>query len=189
MIPNLSNPHDSLTAAELGTFKRFLVKENALTSEECDELVSYGADKVVPAANKHDKAFLISVDHHFLPLNHTLHLKLEKLWEEAIDFFKFDVTFIEPYELKRYPTGGFFSRHIDNYHGLNLQVDRKISMSIQLTDPSEYDGGDLVLSYIKLPKEKGTMIFFPSFYPHHVEKITRGNRWSVISWAWGPYWK
>lgn len=189
MIPNLPNPHDSLTPAEIGSFKKFLVKPNALTPEECDELIAYGIDKVVPARNKHNKAFLISVDHHFLPLNHDLHKKLSPLWEEAAEFFKFDIDFVEPYELKRYPEGGFFSKHIDNYHGLNLPTERKISMSIQLTDPSEYENGDLMLSYVKLPKTRGTAIFFPSFYPHHVEKITKGTRWSVISWAWGPYWK
>ena len=190
MIPILPNPHSTLTPAQIGNFKKFLVKENALTADECDELIAYGWDKVVQAPNKHDKVFTMLVDHHFLPADHKLHTKIEKLWEEAVEFFKFDVTFVEPYELKRYPTGGFFSPHIDNYHGLKLPVDRKISMTIQLTDPSEYEDGYLVIGHnVKIAKTKGTAIFFPSFYPHYVEKITKGVRWVVISWAWGPYWK
>lgn len=190
MIPNLPNPHDKLTKEELGTFQRYLVIPNALSNEQCDELVAYGEVHRTPADNKHNHSqFKIVLDHCFLPLDHPIHTHLQSYWQQAIDYFGFEVEFIEPYELKKYYQDGFFSRHIDNYHGLNLPVDRKISMSVQLTDESEYTGGDLVMNFRPLTKKKGTIIFFPSFYPHNVEKVITGTRWSMISWAWGPYWK
>jgi PKHD-type hydroxylase len=67
---------------------------------------------------------------------------------------------------------------------------RKISMSIQLTDEAEYDGGDLEFmihrSIIKAPREKGTVIFFPSYLTHRVTKVTRGTRRSLVFWFHGP---
>jgi len=67
---------------------------------------------------------------------------------------------------------------------------RKISMSIQLTDETDYDGGDLEFmihrSIIKAPREKGTVIFFPSYLTHRVTKVTRGTRRSLVFWFHGP---
>ena len=67
---------------------------------------------------------------------------------------------------------------------------RKISISVQLSDPSEYEGGELQL-YTKrntttLPKEKGTAIFFSSFILHRVTPITKGKRMSLVAWVTGP---
>ena len=67
---------------------------------------------------------------------------------------------------------------------------RKLSVSVQLSDPSEYEGGDLELmvnrNYIKVPKEKGTIIFFPSYLTHRVTKVTSGKRNSLVAWFHGP---
>jgi PKHD-type hydroxylase len=91
---------------------------------------------------------------------------------------------------------------------------RKISCSIQLTDPSEYDGGEFellslkekkeenreeqlnldgynVMEPIKLPhfKEKGSALFFPSFTYHRVKPVTNGIRRSLVIWLRGPKWQ
>ena len=63
-------------------------------------------------------------------------------------------------------------------------------MSVQLTDRSEYTGGELlVLGRDICAKSKGSVTIFPSIFSHEVKPITSGTRWSLISWAWGPYWK
>ena len=188
MIPHAPNPHDKLTSTEFNQFQRIFIIENLFSNEMCDELVDYGRINATPASNKHDRPHSIKLDHVFLPMDNKYHIYLQDAWNQAIEHFQFKIDFVEPYELKKYPTGGHFARHIDNYHGLNLSVDSKLSMSIQLTDEKEYTAGNLVIGHRVAPKKKGTGIFFPSFYNHHVDAIATGERWSLIGWAWGPYW-
>ena len=77
---------------------------------------------------------------------------------------------------------------------------RKISMSLQLTDGSEYEGGDLEFCSENIPskdreftsckdaRNKGTFIFFPSFLFHRVKPVTKGIRKSLVVWFIGrPY--
>ena len=72
--------------------------------------------------------------------------------------------------------------------------DRKLSLTIQLSDPSEYEGGELqILPYgidnmdniLTLPKEKGKVIVFPSYLLHRVTPITKGTRKSLVWWVGG----
>lgn len=82
---------------------------------------------------------------------------------------------------------GHYDWHMDV--GENAST-RKISMSIQLSDDTDYDGGNLEFmvhrSIIKAPREKGTVIFFPSYLTHRVTKVTRGTRNSLVFWFHGP---
>ena len=67
---------------------------------------------------------------------------------------------------------------------------RKLSVSIQLTDPEEYEGGELNFfinkDVIEAPKTKGTVIIFPSFFMHKVKMVTKGVRKSLVIWIHGP---
>ena len=96
---------------------------------------------------------------------------------------------VEPYEIKRYSSTDFFEKHTDNYYSLAARRDRKITMSIQLTDPDEYEGGEFVLPGKTVKLQQGSFIAFPSFFPHEITPIRCGTRWSLIGWAWGPNWR
>jgi PKHD-type hydroxylase len=67
---------------------------------------------------------------------------------------------------------------------------RKLSLSIQLSDPSEYEGGELqarVRGRVDVaPKTFGTVIAFSSFTLHRVTLVTTGVRKAVIVWVLGP---
>ena len=67
---------------------------------------------------------------------------------------------------------------------------RKLSMSIQLSDSNNYEGGNLQFmihrSIITAPREKGAAIFFPSYLTHKVEEVTKGTRRSLVLWFHGP---
>lgn len=188
-LPVLPNPHDPLTPEEISRFTRFHCIENILTSDQCDELVAWGREHVKPATVKHIYKNNLRLEHCFLPSDHPLHKIIEPLWQEAISYFGFDVTYIEPYKLQRYLGGGFFERHIDNYHGTAEPTDRKLSATIQLSDERGYKGGELMIGSHLASRRKGSITFFPSFYPHSVREILGGERWVVVAWAWGPYWK
>ena len=77
---------------------------------------------------------------------------------------------------------------------INCEIVRKISFSIQLSDPDDYEGGNLQLmdenrkSYIA-PRQRGSIILFDSRTPHRVQKVRRGERKSIVGWVVGPRWK
>jgi len=76
---------------------------------------------------------------------------------------------------------------------------RKLSSTLTLNDGSEYDGGDLRFDlgphveerYITLSeiRPKGSIVIFPSHIFHQVTPITKGTRYSLVSWHTGNPWK
>jgi PKHD-type hydroxylase len=92
----------------------------------------------------------------------------------------------------RYDPGMGFGTHIDNAirfvkgAGAPLRVRTDLSATLFLTDPADYDGGELVIEdifgqqSIKLPA--GDMILYPASSRHHVTQVTRGSRWASFFW-------
>lgn len=76
----------------------------------------------------------------------------------------------------------------------NIELVRKLSFVLQLSDPDDYEGGNLQLldeagnSYI-VPRQRGTMILFDSRTQHRVLKVKSGVRKSIVGWTVGPRWK
>lgn len=122
--------------------------------------------------------------------NRWAYQKLEQIAHAANnERYQFDMTgFNEPLQLARYGVGDFFDWHLDFGSG-NIS-NRKLSMTIQLTDPDEYEGGDLQFMInqrvVTAPREKGTIIVFPSFILHRVTETTKGTRESIVAWVSGP---
>jgi len=81
---------------------------------------------------------------------------------------------------------GHYDWHADC--GPNMS-NRKLSVVLQLTDPSEYTGGDLQLNLgdriSSVNKGKGIIAFFPSFILHRVSPLTSGHRRSLVTWLCG----
>lgn len=76
----------------------------------------------------------------------------------------------------------------------NVELVRKLSFVVQLSDPDDYEGGNLQLldehggSYIA-PRQRGTVILFDSRTMHRVQKVKSGIRKSIVGWTVGPRWK
>lgn len=72
---------------------------------------------------------------------------------------------------------------------------RKLSMTVQLSDPRSYAGGDFEFQMppedwdSEKVKAKGTVIVFPSYLRHRVTPVTSGRRYSLVSWFEGPRWR
>ena len=76
---------------------------------------------------------------------------------------------------------------------------RKLSMSVSLSDPQEYAGGNLEFDFREISKikprackeinSKGSLVVFPSFVWHRVTPVTRGTRYSLVSWHIGDPFK
>jgi PKHD-type hydroxylase len=98
----------------------------------------------------------------------------------------------EPGQFTHYLTGGFYDWHMDNdVLGKHQPPVRKISMTLLLSDPSTFEGGELeLMSKNKTAKLKqGQAIFFASWLQHRVKPVTRGERKSLVMWFGGPPFK
>lgn len=110
----------------------------------------------------------------------------------------YDILSIEKLQYSVYESeeNGHYDWHIDSTciglaSNASTQPEwRKLSISVQLSDPSEYDGGELEFlvsrSATQAPKDLGAMIAFPSFLLHRVNPVTRGKRVSLVAWISGP---
>lgn len=111
------------------------------------------------------------------------------------DIFKFDLSKIEIFQFTKYKQEdvGFYGKHIDPFFGLHSPENRKLSVVVQLSDPSEYEGGNLCLYTGKDPtiieKKKGRIVFFPSYTLHEVTPVTKGTRYTLVGWVHGPAFK
>lgn len=93
----------------------------------------------------------------------------------------------EGLQLAKYDASDQFNWHMD--FGVGSASQRKLSMSVQLSEPHEYEGGDLQFmindqahNALRTP---GTLIIFPSYVMHRVTPITSGTRMSLVGWVNG----
>lgn len=91
-------------------------------------------------------------------------------------------------QLTQYQIGDFYDWHLDFGSGKSSM--RKLSITVQLSDPDEYEGGELELirpdNKFIMPKTKGTAIIFPSYLAHRVLPVSSGVRLSIVGWIAGP---
>jgi len=98
----------------------------------------------------------------------------------------------EPGQFTYYQTGGFYEWHMDNdIQGKHQQPVRKISMTLLLSDPSTFEGGELeIMAKGKSAELKqGQALFFASWLQHRVKPVTKGERYSLVMWFGGPSFK
>lgn len=101
-----------------------------------------------------------------------------------IKFPKMATNKINQIDLLKYSVGCKYTVHTDHY----TNTPRHLSVIINLND--NYEGGDLVFTDQKEKEIKryklnaGSVIFFPSnfMYPHAIEPITKGTRYSIVAW-------
>jgi PKHD-type hydroxylase len=80
-----------------------------------------------------------------------------------------------------------------DYPGLGSGLERKLSVTVNLSDPGDYTGGDLeflngigqLLTQPEL-RQRGSIVVFPSTLGHRVTPITSGVRYALVGWMVGP---
>ena len=111
-------------------------------------------------------------------------------------FFRFDLTgFGEAIQLTNYDSSehGMYGWHVDFGNSVT-SPSRKLSVVMQLSDPADYEGGNLELmpvgkEIIRMQKQRGLIVAFPSWTLHQVTPVTQGNRQSLVAWITGPAFK
>ena len=90
----------------------------------------------------------------------------------------------------RYDSGQAFGTHVDNairhLRGTNFRIRSDLSATLFLSEPEEYDGGELTVEDTygvqRVKLAAGDLVLYPSTSLHHVTPVTRGARVSSFFW-------
>jgi PKHD-type hydroxylase len=107
------------------------------------------------------------------------------------DKFMLDIDGFDAFQYTIYNEDQFYTWHIDRTVEYAKFV-RKISAVIMVSDPSEYDGGELEIvtdGNIEKPTSikmgQGDVVYFASWMPHRVKPVTSGKRKTLVAWVMG----
>ena len=200
----------------------------AVSSEICDEIIRIGdlLDDMDAKVGRKDPTASVSrkskiswmnqeqSDKHDLDFT-MLYGELNKTFDavrEAAGWGEWEISAVQPYQYTRYGPGGHYAWHPDAHREIEGPdsefpgLIRKLSFTLLLSDPDEYEGGELLIedhqasgpdeiwfritnmSLVPEYNTKGTMIVFPSHLWHQVKPIKRGLRRSLVGWFMGPPW-
>jgi PKHD-type hydroxylase len=171
-------------------------RDGLFTESELDEIIQMGNDLEKKSATTYSRGLeeYRNSQVSWIPDSedkyHWIYRRIsEYIIELNSGFYQFDLDHIELLQFTEYTANyqGRYGPHLD-LGGDSLS--RKLSFSLQLTDPVTYDGGDLQFHYgngaERAPKARGKIIVFPSFVLHEVTPVTRGVRNSLVGWVGGP---
>jgi len=173
-------------------------RNGLFTPEELDTIISIGESiELVKAStygeqsDKNRNSFVT-----FLFPNETTNWIFARLAgainEMNQQFFQFDLTGMEQgLQFTKYTAPGeHYDWHVDKGH---MTPSRKLSLSVQLSDPRDYKGGEFEMLFGRKPqkigRERGMTVFFPSYTLHRVRPVTKGTRYSLVAWISGPPFK
>jgi len=179
--------------------------EPVLTPEQCDELISIGqnepkinatigtTEKITKLDEKYRKSIIS-----WIPFAKAVpSYQVIRQWMEVTNnnYFGFDtVQLSEQGQYAEYHKGGFYNWHMDsNVEMASMPTVRKISMTLLLNDPKDFEGGDFEIfcgetldsEKNKYKLKQGHAIFFASFLLHRVMPVIKGNRKSLVMWFGG----
>jgi len=91
-----------------------------------------------------------------------------------------------------YNENDFYTWHRDS--DIESDIQRKLSVTVQLSDINTYSGGDFKLKTcwgnkdvdLSTVKKRGSIFIFPSFLLHEVTPVSQGTRYSLVQWYSGP---
>ena len=104
-------------------------------------------------------------------------------------WWQYNITHANQTELLIYKPDGHYNAHVDTFHQHGEA--RKLTALAFLND--NFEGGKFFLNATGTPyyppQKKGTVLVFPSYMVHGVEPVTKGVRYSCVTWLIGPYFK
>ena len=183
-------------------FEYLIYKENFLSDKECDGLVeSLDTEELTDATvvgdydnhpvNKNVRKVL-NIDFH----DENLFKRLNGAIQVAnTQYFNYKIDSIDTLRFLKYGIGGTYNWHTD--YGRNQCSMRKLTAIIQLSEETDYEGGDFEFGITNTEgtglitgnRTKGCLLVFPSFLSHRVTPITKGTRYSIITWMEGNTFK
>ena len=189
----------------------------AIPAHECEQIIAYGkslnpkeaettaSTSVLSDEEKQSQSQKIRSSKTAFIGDVWLKKDLYSIVQYANKTWNFDLSQQEDIQFTEYEPRGHYNWHNDSLKNpMNLKnMQRKLSMVVQLSDPKDYVGGDLrfnlrgldssqsdtIMSPPSEFKQQGSIVVFPSFLWHKVEPITSGKRYSLVMWTLGGNWK
>lgn len=176
----------------------FRFYDDILTPEACDSLIKTYENELIEklppyiGGEGNIDTTIRNVSRVMLPTHKGIGGRLAAVGLNANYYFwKFDITHANQAEFLKYPVGGRYVQHVDTFIDPDSMQTRKLTVLAFLND--DFEGGKFFLlnGHEKTypPQTKGTVLVFPSFMLHGVEDITKGTRYSVVTWMVGPFFK
>lgn len=193
-LEHLQLPTPQPLAASLGhnaALAQARVVENVFTAEQCERIMAIGAARPREDARVQSYGTSARIGHvaWIDPAPDTLwvYQRLATIVAWVNQAFQFELMgFADALQYTQYGPGHKFDWHVDI--GAGAASNRKLSLTVQLSDDSAYAGGGL--QFISAPdtlspKLRGAAILFPSYLAHRVSEVTGGLRCSLVGWAAG----
>ena len=168
----------------------------AFTKEECEKIIQIAKNKGLVKGKTMGNSDVRKSKVSWLYPSDNMEWVFRRVTDIVLNlnkqFFNFDIFGLnEGFQFTNYiAPSNKYGKHIDK---INNGLVRKLSLSIQLTDPKEYEGGELFLYENKngdeMKKEQGTLILFPSYVLHEIKPVTKGERNSLVTWVTGNQFK
>jgi PKHD-type hydroxylase len=177
----------------------FATFQDAFTADELDQIVSYGDSLRFSSAtvdnNREPGADIRVAKTAWISNNETVPWLYDRMAWVARQlngqFYHFNLSgFQEDMQYTTYESeeNGHYNWHIDA--GGEGRPPRKMSLVLQLSDPADYDDGELQVMTSSNPtsvtKQRGLIAAFPSYVLHRVTPVTCGIRKSLVIWVTGP---
>jgi len=177
--------------------KPFVLWEGEISPEGCDQLIEdckkyelteavVGAGQVNESVRKSKVRWVSKFDkiNNFLMEYFTL----------ANRDFGFDIRSVFEIQFTEYygSENSHFDWHQDVAWNVSWEMQRKITLVVQLSDPSEYEGGGFEMheqGLLEGFRKRGSILAFPAFTHHRVTPVTKGTRLSLVSWCEGLRWR
>jgi PKHD-type hydroxylase len=173
--------------------------ESAFDNETCDRWIEAG--RQVPQEDattfgknaKHRKTEI-----RWLPdsgIHAEIHNAMRDYAHRANEIFDVELRHLPPIQFTEYADVG---DHYDWHHDIDWDrhddSQRKLSITIQLSDSSSYTGGDFSIRYFESPenaalRQRGSVLVFLPYLEHRVTPIESGSRISLVGWYEGPKWR
>ena len=154
--------------------------EGMLHDDECDAIVKRF---MMEDPYKHDGCGAMTRELGDIPELYPLRAMAEMINES---FWNYDLDDGTMSWMQTYYSDGDYQLHMDYTPGGM----RKLTAVLMLSDPANYQGGDLELYLqpvsVKIPKARGTVAVFQPWLLHRVHPVTRGIRQTINMGFWGP---
>lgn len=184
----------------LPPFQPYCCYSGGFTPEECDkivdlaELYEFRKGRVGNNATDLDTRDSDITWLHANEETHWIHERISAIVSKVnFDKFQLDLNLLDGVQYTKYSTEQHYDWHIDSNVGVPVRDHRKLSMTLMLSHPDDYEGGSLVLNTGGNPDRaesfkppRGDIVFFYSFVPHKVMPVTKGERVSLVTWVLGP---
>ena len=174
------------------------VFENHLSHDFCNNLIKTYSQDNIPKEQPYIGGDNYTVDKEVrdvervcLPQNVGIGATLTSTGLNANQYWwQYHITHSNQTELLIYKPEGHYTQHVDTFHSHSEET-RKLTCLAFLND--DYEGGKFFINadgnVFYPPQSKGTVLVFPSYMIHGVEPVTKGTRYSAVTWLVGPYFK